>query len=165
MEFEYESFGESATGLGARLDEALAVLTGLLRGEPFDFDGDHHVVHSPPLLPTPVNGTIPIWVGGHWPNRGPFERAARFEGVVPRKQGNATGLIDVDDLVAIRATIGRDDDDYAYVACGSTTSPDDIDTVSSFDDAGANWWLESLHPFGGRDDAMRDRLRAGPPRG
>jgi hypothetical protein len=29
--------------------------------------------------------------------------------------------------------------------------------------AGATWWLETLHPFSD-SDAMRDRLRAGPPR-
>jgi alkanesulfonate monooxygenase SsuD/methylene tetrahydromethanopterin reductase-like flavin-dependent oxidoreductase (luciferase family) len=45
---------------GSRLDEALTVLTGLLSGEAVDFEGEHLVVHSPPALPRPMNGSIPI---------------------------------------------------------------------------------------------------------
>ena len=147
-------------GRGERLEEALTILTGLLSGEPVDFEGVHHTVHSPAFVPGPVNGSIPIWVGGHWPNRAPFERAARYDGVVPRKAGEATGLITADDLAAIRGAVGRDDADYAYVASGSTASPDDTEALSAWEAAGATWWLESLHPFGGRADDMRARLRA-----
>ena len=162
-DYEFAAFGEPLAGRGSRLDEALAVLTQLLRGEPVDFDGRHHVVHSAPSLPRPVHGTIPIWVGGHWPNRAPFERAARYDGVIPRKAGTAEGLITVDDLLAIRAAVGRDDDRFEYVASGSTDSPTDTAAVGAFQAAGATWWVESLHPWGGRATWMRDRVRAGPP--
>jgi hypothetical protein len=111
-----------------------------------------------------VNGTIPIWVSGHWPHPAPFGRAARYDGVVPRKAaGEGGGVLTVDDLVAIRAAVGRDDDGYAYVASGSTGSSADISTVAAWEAAGANWWLEALYPFGGRADSMRERLRSGPP--
>jgi alkanesulfonate monooxygenase SsuD/methylene tetrahydromethanopterin reductase-like flavin-dependent oxidoreductase (luciferase family) len=162
-DYDYEAFGEPLTRRGERLEEALTILTGLLSGEPVDFDGVHHTVHSPAFVPGPVNGSIPIWVGGHWPNRAPFERAARYDGVVPRKAGDATGLITADDLAAIRGAVGRDDADYAYVASGSTASPDDTEALSAWEAAGATWWLESMHPFGGRADDMCARLRAGPP--
>jgi alkanesulfonate monooxygenase SsuD/methylene tetrahydromethanopterin reductase-like flavin-dependent oxidoreductase (luciferase family) len=163
-DFEYTAFGEPLTGRGRRLDEALTVLTGLLRGEPVDFEGDHHLVHSPAALPTPVNGTIPIWVGGHWPNPAPFARAARFDGVVPRKAADDSGgFLAVDDLIAIRAAVGRDDPGFAYVASGSTASPGDVDALRAWEAAGANWWLEALHRWGGRAESMRARVRAGPP--
>lgn len=159
-DFEYQAFGEPVARRGARLDEALTVLTGLLSGEAVDFEGEHFVVHSPPSLPRPVAGSIPIWVGGHWPVAAPFARAARFDGIVARKQSE-TGLITIDDLVAIRAAIGRDDH-FAYVACGSTRSAADNASIGAWEAAGANWWLESLHPWGGGADAMRERVRSGP---
>lgn len=162
-DYDYAAFGEPLDRRGRRLDEALAVLTGLLSGEAVDFDGDHYVVHSPPALPRPVNRTIPIWVGGHWPNHAPFERAARYDGVVPRSRDDRSGLITVDDLLAIRAVVGRDGDDFAYVVSGTTTSPSDTAAMGAWQAAGATWWLESLHPWGGAAESMRDRVRAGPP--
>jgi alkanesulfonate monooxygenase SsuD/methylene tetrahydromethanopterin reductase-like flavin-dependent oxidoreductase (luciferase family) len=162
-DFDYTTFGEPLEHRGARLDEALTVLTGLLSGEPVDFDGSYYSVHSPPALPRPVRGTVPIWVGGHWPNPAPFARAARYDGVVPRKEGG-DGFLTVDDLVGIRAAVGRDDDDFAYVVSGSTRSPDDTDVLGEWHTAGANWWLESLHPWSGQAESMRNRVRAGPPR-
>jgi alkanesulfonate monooxygenase SsuD/methylene tetrahydromethanopterin reductase-like flavin-dependent oxidoreductase (luciferase family) len=162
-DYDFKVFGEPLTARGEVLDESLAVLAAMFAGGPVDFDGRYHHVHCPPMLPTPVNGTIPIWVGGHWPNRAPFERAVRFEGVVPRKADDETGLITTDDLRAIRVAVGREDD-FAYVASGSTSGPDDVAAVSEWVGAGATWWLESLYPFGGRAGQMRDRLRAGPPR-
>jgi alkanesulfonate monooxygenase SsuD/methylene tetrahydromethanopterin reductase-like flavin-dependent oxidoreductase (luciferase family) len=162
-DFEFAAFGESLRDRGAKLDEALTVLTGLLSGEEVDFVGEHTVVHSPPTLPRPVNGTIPIWVGGHWPGRAPFERAARYDGVVPRKAGAERGeVFTVDDLEDLRALIGRDED-FDYVMSGLTASADDTDGVRAWAAAGATWWLEAIYPFGGAADRMRDRVRGGPP--
>jgi alkanesulfonate monooxygenase SsuD/methylene tetrahydromethanopterin reductase-like flavin-dependent oxidoreductase (luciferase family) len=161
--FEYEAFGESLHDGGARLDEALIVLTALLSGDAVDFVGAHLVVHSPPALPRPVNGTIPIWVGGQWPNRAPFRRAAHYDGAVPRKRGQERGeVFTVADLEAIRGVIGRDDD-FDYVMSGLTASPDDTDQIRAWKAAGATWWLEAIYPFGGAAEKMRDRVRAGPP--
>jgi len=162
--YEYQAFGEPLGDRGTRLDEALSVVTALLTGEPVDFEGEHYQVHSPPALPRPVNDTIPIWVGGHWPNRAPFARAARYDGVVPGKVGQERGeVFTVEDFAAIRAVIGRDDE-YDYVASGSTESPSDTAGVRAWEAAGATWWLESLHPFGHAAAPMRNRVRAGPPR-
>jgi alkanesulfonate monooxygenase SsuD/methylene tetrahydromethanopterin reductase-like flavin-dependent oxidoreductase (luciferase family) len=162
--FEFEAFGQPARRRGRHLDEALAVLAGLLAGEPVDFEGEHLRVHCPPSLPRPVHGTIPVWVGGWWPHEAPFVRAARHDGVVPGRVGAERGeVLTVEDLVAIRALIGRDDDGYDYVASGATSGPDDVGAVERWRAAGATWWLESLHPFAGTEP-MRQRLRAGPPR-
>jgi alkanesulfonate monooxygenase SsuD/methylene tetrahydromethanopterin reductase-like flavin-dependent oxidoreductase (luciferase family) len=163
-EFEFEAFGEAVRDRGARLDEALILVTALLSGEPVDFEGTHHHVHSPPSLPRPVRGTIPIWVGGHWPNPAPFGRAARYDGVIPRKRDAERGeVFTVDDLFAMRAAIGRDDA-YDYVVSGTTTSPTDVSALRAWEAAGATWWLESLHSFGDAAPGMRERVRAGPPR-
>jgi hypothetical protein len=47
---------------------------------------------------------------------------------------------------------------------GLTDSPTDTAAVRAWQAAGANWWLESLHPWGADPERMRDRVRAGPPR-
>jgi alkanesulfonate monooxygenase SsuD/methylene tetrahydromethanopterin reductase-like flavin-dependent oxidoreductase (luciferase family) len=163
-DIDYQAYGEPLGARGAHLDEALTVLTGLLSGEPVDFEGAHYTVHSPPCLPRPVNGTVPIWIGGFWPNRAPFLRAARFDGVVPGRVGQERGeVLTVEDLGAIRKIIGRSDG-FDYVVSGSTASASDTATPTRWQDAGATWWLENLHPFGGAAPAMRDRVRAGPSR-
>jgi alkanesulfonate monooxygenase SsuD/methylene tetrahydromethanopterin reductase-like flavin-dependent oxidoreductase (luciferase family) len=90
-DIDYTAYGEPVSGRGPRLDESLTVLTGLLGGEALDFEGVHLQVHSPPSLPRPVNGSLPIWIGGWWPNPAPFARAARFDGVVPGKVGQERG--------------------------------------------------------------------------
>jgi len=163
-DFDYQAFGEPLVDRGTRLDEALAVLTALLEGEAFRFEGRYHRVQSPPSLPRPVQAHVPIWVGGWWPNTPPFARAARYDGVVPGKVGQERGeALTVDDLLAIRALVGRGDG-YDYVLSGTTESAADTAAVGTWAEAGATWWLETLHPFGGRAAAMRDRLRTGPPR-
>ena len=68
-------------------------------------------------------------------------------------------------LVPVRvAVVDRSADGYDYVASGTTTAPDDTDTVKAWQAAGATWWLESLHSFGPTTDPMRERIRSGPPR-
>ncbi len=154
-------FGDPLGCRGERLDESLKVLTALLSGEPVDFDGAHLHVHAPAMRPTPVQARVPIWVGGWWPNRAPFERAARYQGVVPGKVDSQPLL--PEDLRAIRTAIGRTDDGFDVVASGTTTGPDDSLAVAPWRQAGATWWLESLHSFGQSTDAMRERIQSGPP--
>jgi alkanesulfonate monooxygenase SsuD/methylene tetrahydromethanopterin reductase-like flavin-dependent oxidoreductase (luciferase family) len=161
---DYCAFGEPLRHRGARLDESLSVLTALLSGDPVDYEGAHLQVHSPPLLPRPVNRRVPIWVGGWWPNPAPFARASRYDGVVPGKVGQERGeSLTVDDLLAIRAAVGRDDKGFDYVVSG-TSSPSDVAVMKAWAAAGATWWIETLYPFRSAAEAMRDRVRAGPPR-
>jgi F420-dependent oxidoreductase-like protein len=48
----------------AKLEEACQVITGLLSGERADFDGRHYHLAQAPLEPKPVQGHIPLLVGG-----------------------------------------------------------------------------------------------------
>src|SRR5438874_5033871 len=83
---EYSTYGESPDDKlhGAMLDEGLAVLTGLWRGEPFTHHGAHYTVDGAHFLPRPLQQPrIPIWLAGIWPHPRPFRRAAKWDGVVP----------------------------------------------------------------------------------
>ena len=63
------------------LDEGLAIIDAVLRGEPVRHDGAHFHVDAdlrPGALQRP---RPPIWVAAMWPNKRPMARAARYDGV------------------------------------------------------------------------------------
>jgi hypothetical protein len=62
---EFGCFGDQVdlARRGAMVDEGLAILEGLWRGEPFSFTGTHYRVGTATFLPRPVQEPrIPIWV-------------------------------------------------------------------------------------------------------
>lgn len=83
---DFTKFGQEydKRELGARYDEALDVISGLWSGEPFTYDGNHFTIDEAVMLPTPVQDPrIPIVMGCWWPNKKPFRRAARWDGIMP----------------------------------------------------------------------------------
>lgn len=171
-EAEFGQFGEptDARLRAQRLDEGLAVLTGLWSGQPFQYQGAHYQVRPAVFLPAPLQSPrIPIWAGGWWPNRAPMRRAARWDGVFPGKLGPAgVDQLTPDELRAILAYIQAhrtSDDPFDAVIAGIT--PGDgrgAAVVAPYAAAGLTWWLERLDDERGPIDAMRVRLRQGPPR-
>lgn len=72
------------------LDEGLAILAGLWRGEPFSYQGTHYRVDEVAFLCRPVQQPrIPIWVGGGWLNKGSVQRALCWDGAILYKEGDA----------------------------------------------------------------------------
>ncbi|MCY0935915.1 LLM class F420-dependent oxidoreductase [Streptomyces sp. H34-S4] len=64
----------------ARLEEQLAIVTGLWATEPgatFDYAGVHYQVENSPALPKPAQDRIPVLIGGHGAKRTP-RLAARY---------------------------------------------------------------------------------------
>ncbi|MCJ0869055.1 LLM class F420-dependent oxidoreductase [Streptomyces sp. AP-93] len=64
----------------ARLEEQLAIVTGLWATEPgatFDYAGVHYQVENSPALPKPAQDKIPVLIGGHGAKRTP-RLAARY---------------------------------------------------------------------------------------
>ncbi|MFJ8164011.1 LLM class F420-dependent oxidoreductase [Streptomyces sp. NPDC096136] len=64
----------------ARLEEQLAIVTGLWATEPgatFDFHGTHYRLENSPALPKPAQAKVPVLVGGHGARRTP-RLAARY---------------------------------------------------------------------------------------
>lgn len=84
--FEYEMFGSphDMRALGRKYDEALEIITGLWKGEPFSFEGEFFTIREAKLPVTPVQRPrVPILMGCWWPNKKPFQRAARYDGIMP----------------------------------------------------------------------------------
>ena len=174
LEAEYGTWGDQARPpeLAQRLDEGLAVLTGLWSGERVDFHGEHLTAADVTFQPTPVQRPRPpIWIGCNWPSRRPLRRAARWDGVVPMVVGPdgswAPTAAVVEEIVA---TIGKQRDStdpFDVVMTGRTEAEQPAaarDTVEPLAAAGATWWLEGFRPQPGEYDAALRRIEAGPPR-
>jgi alkanesulfonate monooxygenase SsuD/methylene tetrahydromethanopterin reductase-like flavin-dependent oxidoreductase (luciferase family) len=169
---EFEVFGEpsDATTRAAILDEGLEVVAGLMTGEPFTFDGDHFHLDGVGFAPRPVQRPrVPIWIGGAWPRRAPFRRAARFDGVVPIRldDGGEEILPTVDDMRAILAYTGEHrTGDGPFDAVFTGFMPDDdaqaAETAAELSSFGVTWWQTSIGPD---EDlaSFRDLIRRGPP--
>jgi alkanesulfonate monooxygenase SsuD/methylene tetrahydromethanopterin reductase-like flavin-dependent oxidoreductase (luciferase family) len=153
----------------AMLDEGLAVLTGLWSGAPFSFAGSHYVVRETTFLPTPIQQPrIPIWVAGMWPNKPPFRRAARYDGVVPIST-NIEHSLPPDEVRALIIYIRKHRSSAAPfdVVCSGETNAGSIrarEIVAPYAEAGATWWLESVLPWKTSFADFRARVVAGPPR-
>jgi alkanesulfonate monooxygenase SsuD/methylene tetrahydromethanopterin reductase-like flavin-dependent oxidoreductase (luciferase family) len=169
---DYSAFGESpdARAHGEMLDEALAIITGLWGGAPFSFAGRHYQVHEAQFLPPPVQQPrIPIWVAGTWPNKKPFRRAAQWDGVAAEARGDREALRP-EDFVALRAYIQEQRQaagPFDITHIGRTPGDDPaaaLDIVAPYAEAGVTWWLERIGDEDDPLDAMRPRVRQGPPR-
>jgi alkanesulfonate monooxygenase SsuD/methylene tetrahydromethanopterin reductase-like flavin-dependent oxidoreductase (luciferase family) len=168
---EYSSYGESTDDKlhGAMLDEGLDVLTQLWSGEKVNYSGQHYQIHDALFLPTPLQQPrIPIWVAGIWPFKKPFRRAARWDGVCPLKHPNQ--LMSPDDMREMLAYIRQfrtQDGPFDVLATGNTSGTDhqkDRDLIMSYAEAGATWWQEGFLVHEGELEAVRTRIRQGPPR-
>ena len=176
----FDAFGE-VTDRRTRaelLDEGLDILTGLWRGQPFNYDGKHYHVKettfSPP--PPPVQQPrIPIWVVGAWPRQKSMRRALRYDGLLPSVVGDdgQSRELTPDDLRAMRDYVAANRTEttpFDIVMEGETPGDDPARAaaiVRPWADAGATWWIEALwnEP---RDaaglSAVRRRAAQGPPR-
>ena len=160
---EFTAFGADAdpSVRAARLDEALDVVRGLWRGEPFSYSGRHFTVRDAQFLPTPAAGSIPVWAACTTPHRAPLRRAARADGVILANT-TAEGGIDPVAATDVRAVVEdirrrRGDLDAFDVAvlCPALPGADDL---AGYAGAGATWTVVT-----GWIDPLRTVIAGGPP--
>jgi alkanesulfonate monooxygenase SsuD/methylene tetrahydromethanopterin reductase-like flavin-dependent oxidoreductase (luciferase family) len=154
-EEEFGTFGEP-TGERLRanmLDESLDVITGLWGGEPFRYEGDHYQIKEVTFAPGPVQEPrIPIWVAGMWPNRRPFRRAARYDGVAPIiiREGQfeditPESLTQMMDYVNEHRT-STDHFDVTVTGTALADAPSARGRLAALESAGMTWWREGWAP-------------------
>ncbi len=179
---EFKNLGEEADlkTRGAMLDEGLQVVNGLWSGKPFSFVGEHYTVKDAQFLPATLQQPrIPIWVGGKWPNRAPFRRAAQWDGVFPILSGTDPVSYPTQIREMMRFLLDhRESDDPFDVTVQGTTPGNDLmraaEVVAEYAEAGVTWWQEAINEHR-RDlidrasktswiDAVRWRIQQGPPR-
>lgn len=97
----------------------------------------------------------PVWVAGHWPNRRPFERAARWDGVAPLlTAGDGITLCrpdDVREIVDFVRTRRSSDDPFDVVVTAHWEH-----TAAEYEDAGVTWLVQSWDAEPGWPDMLRD---------
>ena len=162
---------------GMMLDEALSVLVGLWSGEPFSYTGQYYHIKNAQFLPKPLQQPhIPIWVGGNWPYKAPFRRAAKWDGAFPLFSvwENEEELAQLDEMVRYSKIYRKLEQPLDIVIMGVTHDPEskeEIKLVEQRADLGATWWLESITPYRfdleyedeWPVDAIRERVLLGPP--
>ena len=169
---EFTAFGEPADERvrAEMLDESLGIINGLWTGRPFGFDGHHYHLDQMTFLPVPVQQPcIPIWVAGMWPNRRPFRRAARFEGVFPIKAGEEMPMLEPVELTEIIRYVDEhraDDRPYEVVTYADLAVDPGraAELVGEWSEAGATWIHVGLGDYGMEPvESFRERIRRGPP--
>ena len=170
---DYEPFGEDSDNKvrAAKLDEGLKILTGLWSGAPFEHHGQAYQIENVTFTPASLQQPrIPIWVGGWWPTKAPFRRAAQWDGVIPLKQ-SGDNLLTLQDVAELADFIGKERTSTAPfdIAIINWTDPSDPPAaarkVAGYAEAGATWWLESLYMQQNSLEGLRKRICVGPPRG
>jgi len=179
---EFKNLGEVADPKtrGAMLDEGLQVVNGLWSGKPFSFVGEHYTVKDAQFIPAALQQPrIPIWVGGKWPNRGPFRRAAQWDGVFPILSGTdpESYPTQIREMILFVLDHRESDDPFDVIVQGTTPGNDLVraaEVAAEYAEAGVTWWQEAINERrpdlikrAGKAswlDAVRWRIQQGPPR-
>jgi alkanesulfonate monooxygenase SsuD/methylene tetrahydromethanopterin reductase-like flavin-dependent oxidoreductase (luciferase family) len=169
-----------------KLDECLAIYDGLMRGQPFSYDGAHFTARAvDELVPDPPaqRPRPPVWVIGAKVAGGQRQpslaRAARWDGLIPtvidhgggRDAASPAELAEiVGEVAALRSAAGMDTQPYDVIIEGDSTGefmqrePAD---PAPWEAAGATWWIESWWTLERGPQGLaevRRRVEAGPPR-
>jgi hypothetical protein len=160
------------------LDEGLDILTGLWRGQPFNYDGKHYHIKETKFFPPPSpvqRPRIPIWVVGAWPKAKSMQRALRYDGLLPNRMdenGQHIGfglehIREMKDYVGQRRMASTPFD----IVVEGKTPGDDLDraaeTVQGWAEAGATWWIEAMWSDSSQPIDLAPvlkRIEQGPPR-
>ncbi len=170
---EFEVFGEPSDARirADKLDEGLEIMAGMWSGQPYGFDGRYNQVERYTFLPRPIQRPrIPVWIAGKWPNRAPFRRAARWDGVFPMKVGDEQ--MTPDDVREVVGYVGEylpgDRPFDVSIFLGGMVDRSGLapGLIEEFGRAGVTW-LHDGPSFGDATDdgvaALRHHIRMGPP--
>jgi len=168
----FENFGEvvDRKARAELLDESLEIITGLWKGQPFEFHGKHY--HVTPLTrpelarpPKPVQQPrIPIWVVGLWGSERSMSRVLRYDGYLPYvKDGEVTPEV----VREMRAYLnerraGQGPMDLIVDAMSQGDPAEAAEKARAFAEAGATWWNEFTWNY--TPEQVWERAKAGPPK-
>jgi alkanesulfonate monooxygenase SsuD/methylene tetrahydromethanopterin reductase-like flavin-dependent oxidoreductase (luciferase family) len=161
---ELAAFGEETDEQrrAQMLDEGLDLLRRMLNGEEIHHRGKQYLVDGVRLSPASVSTPLPFWIGGN--SRPALRRAARWDGWVASSATEDAMSLTPSEIADCVSTIRahRESADPFEVAVIGYSEPGETDIPREYSEAGATWWLESIHDLRGDVDATRGRILAGP---
>jgi alkanesulfonate monooxygenase SsuD/methylene tetrahydromethanopterin reductase-like flavin-dependent oxidoreductase (luciferase family) len=173
QENEFANFGEIADQRerGEMLDEGLEIINGLQSGEVFHFSGKYYTVEKTVFTPKPVQQPrVPVWVAGKWPNKKPFQRAARWDGAIPIHRSRdfrlPLPLDEVREIMQFIQQYRQADTPFDFclqAALLAKKLSEDKALVSPYAEIGVSWWIEYIYSGTGSVQRNRERIRYGPP--
>jgi alkanesulfonate monooxygenase SsuD/methylene tetrahydromethanopterin reductase-like flavin-dependent oxidoreductase (luciferase family) len=127
------------------LDEGLAVLTGLLSGEPVDHAGEFYAARGGVRFrPAPA---VPLWLAGRYGNPAPLRRAAAYDGFF------VIGLGGPDDLARVTEDLAARSPESGFDVVVDLLPDQD---PGPWLDNGATWVLTRVGPYDiDLEEAMR----------
>ena len=160
---EFGKFGEptDATLRAAMLDESLDLLRRLWSGEQVMHHGEHYTVDGVTLAPTPTQDRLPIWIGGN--KIASQLRAARWDGWIPDTAYPANAGATPEDVSRGVERIRASSEDPERRFDVAVLAEHGVSEPRAYEEAGATWWLESVHDRRGTPEDMRALVEAGPP--
>lgn len=171
---EFSLFGEDedAKIRAEKLDESLDILTGLLSGQKVNFKGKHYHVNGVQFQPASYQiPRIPIWLGGFWPHKKPFRRAAKYEGMYPGminpEENSSLDIMKASDLEEIKGYMLNyrdlmDSFDFMHYGNLSSDYEKEKGKLEEWANAGLTWWAEGNDFISFQEH--RERILEGPPK-
>jgi alkanesulfonate monooxygenase SsuD/methylene tetrahydromethanopterin reductase-like flavin-dependent oxidoreductase (luciferase family) len=164
---EFTAFGESGDlrRRAAMLDEGLEILDRFMSGEAVDHQGTFYTVDNVTLAPLPLQRPrLPVWIGGE--SRAALHRAAHWDGWITGGDDEAGKMVKTPEQLLEQVNVirkHRPSGGPFDVAISGISAPSDGALTRAYEEAGATWWLESLHGFRGSIEDLLRRVEAGPP--
>jgi hypothetical protein len=174
----FKEFGEITNRVqrAELVDEGLDILTGLWKGQPFDYDGKHYTVKESNFYPPPPpvqKPRIPIWVVGAWPRMKSMRRVLKYDGILPTKMvGGKHVKVEPEDIRLMKSWMEENRSEttpFDIVVEGNTEGNDSNEwstIVQPWIESGATWWIEAMWDKMDKENSNElyvNRIRQGPP--
>lgn len=165
---DFQQFGlpTDARARADRLDESLAVIDELWRGGEVSYEGEHVTLDAAELPVTPVQEPrIPVMLAGYWPNRRPFRRGARWDGLMPSWEADVLSETVLREMMAYyREHAGQPGDVLLPHDMGEVADDlaDPADLADLAGELGVTWLFTTCLGEEGYE-LDRERVEAGPP--
>jgi alkanesulfonate monooxygenase SsuD/methylene tetrahydromethanopterin reductase-like flavin-dependent oxidoreductase (luciferase family) len=164
--------GEDKKHRAEKLDEGLVILDQLLKGEKVNFQGKYFNLTDIQYESSVQKPRVPIWIGGLWPNKGPFKRAAKWDGMMPHtvrsvKRGERLEINEIKEIMKYIADHRKDSiDNFEMVMLSYLPKEKELalELVKSYYEVGVKWWVESVLEWEAETlEDVKERIISGPP--